>query len=99
MSPSLRGVSRVPSDHLAGSTRHSSGHQRVVPRLLHQLVGQSFNSNVVKHCCISFSDAMVYTEMMHISSVGTSESEETCFLIEQYYLTDILGGLEISCRV
>ena len=53
---------------------------------------------------MSFSDVMVYTEMMHISSVGvytgcSSESEEACFLIEQYYLTDLLGGLDISCRV
>ena len=29
VSPSLPGVSRVPSDHLASSTRHPSGHQRV----------------------------------------------------------------------
>ena len=52
----------------------------------------------------AFSDVMVYTEMMHISSVGvytgcSSESEEACFLIEQYYLTDLLGSLDISCRV
>ena len=43
-----------------------------------------------------------YTEMMHISSVGIytgcyAQSEEAYFLTEQYYLTDLLGGLEISC--
>ena len=74
-----------------------------MPRLLHQLWGKSFNSNAGKHCCISFSDVWVYTEMMHISSVGiytgcSAQSEEACFLIEQYYLTDLLGGLEISFR-
>ena len=72
-----------------------------MPRLLHQLVGQSFNSNAGKHCFISFSDVWAYTEMMHISSVGiytgcSAQSEEAGFLIEQYSLTDLLGGLEIS---
>ena len=42
--------------------------------------------------------------MMHISSVAiytgcSAQSEEACHLIEQYYLTDLLGGLEISCPV
>ena len=99
VSPSLPGVSRVPSDHLAGSTRHPSGHHTGSAKAPASVMGQSVNSNAGKHCCISFSDVMVYTEMMHISSVGiytgcSSESEEACFLLEQYYLTDLLGGLE-----
>ena len=104
MSPSLPGVLRVPSDHLAGSTRHPSGHQTGSAKAPASVSGPSFNSNAGKHCFISFSDVMVYTEMMHISSVGvytgcSSKSEEACFLIEQYYLIDLLGGLDISCRV
>ena len=38
-SPSLPGVSRVPSDHLAGSIRHPSGHQVGSAKASDQLVG------------------------------------------------------------
>ena len=46
---------------------------------------------------------MVYTEMMHIFSVGvytgcSSESEEACFVIEQLHDRPT-GGLVISCPV
>ena len=37
--PSLPGVSRVPSDHLAGSIRHPSGHQAGSAKASDQLVG------------------------------------------------------------
>ena len=72
VSPSLPGVSRVPSDPLAGITRNPSGHQAGSAKASASISGcnQSFNSNAGKHCCISFSDVWVSTEMMHISSVG-----------------------------
>ena len=99
MSLSLPGVSRVLSDHLAGSTRHPTGYQTGSAKAPASVSGAIIH-NAGKHCC---SDVMVYTEMMHISSVGvytgcSSESEEACFVIEQL-LDRPTGGLDISCRV